>query len=160
MTVPYYADDLVTLYHGDSVMIERSLGPLPAVAGKTPAQATTDLQNAGLTVIVSDTREFSDTVPDGNVSSLSVKTEVVRPGDTVTLVLSKGPELVAVPTVTGMTLTKANNALEAAGFKVIIITELPREFWDEPRLSKVTRQSVAGGTKIAKGSTVKIYGRL
>lgn len=147
-----------TLYHGDSVVIERSLGPIPVVAGKTPAEATTDLQNAGLTVIVSETREFSDTVPDGNVSSLSLKAGVIRPGDTVTLVLSKGPELIAVPTVTGMTIKKANDALVAAGFEVIIITELPREFWDVS-LSTVIRQSVAGGTKIAKGSTVKIYGK-
>ena len=147
-----------TLYHGDSVVIERSLGPVPVVSGKTAAEATTDLQNAGLVVVVSDTREFNDTVPDGKVSSLTVNPGIVRPGDTVTIVLSKGPELFPVPDVVGLTIKKANDALVNAGFKVVIITTLPREFWDV-NLSTVKRQSVEPGTKLTKGSTVKIYGK-
>ncbi len=146
-----------TLYRGDSVIIERSLGPVPVVVGKTAAEATTDLQNAGLTVVVSDTREFSDTVPDGKVSSVTIAPGVVRPGDRVTIVLSKGPELVAVPSVLGLTIKKANDALEAAGFKVIIITDIPREFWADSFAKAKTTNPVAG-TKIPKGSTVKIYG--
>ena len=146
-----------TLHRGDSVVIERSLGPVPVVTGKTAAEATSDLQNAGLVVVVSDTREFSDDVPDGKVSSLTVKPGVVRPGDTVTIVLSKGPELVAVPAVLGLTIKKANDALEAAGFKVIIITDIPREFWGDS-FAKAKQTSPAAGTKITKGSTVKVYG--
>ena len=146
-----------TLYHGDSVVIERSLGPVPVVTGKTAAEATTDLQNAGLVVVVSDTREFNDTVPDGKVSSLTVNPGVVRPGDTVTIVLSKGPELVEVPSVLGLTIKKANDALVAAGFKVIIITDIPREFWGDS-FAKAKRTNPAAGTKVAKGTTVKIYG--
>lgn len=146
-----------TLHRGDSVVIERSLGALPDVEGKSAAEATTDLQNAGLTVVVSDTREFSDDVPDGKVSSLTVAPGVVRPGDTVTLVLSKGPELVEVPSVLGLTIKKANDVLEAAGFKVLIITDIPREFWAD-NFAKAKSTSPAAGTKIPKGSTVKIYG--
>ncbi len=146
-----------TLHRGDSVVIERSLGPVPVVTGMTAAEATSDLQNAGLVVVVSDTREFSDDVPDGKVSSLTVNPGVVRPGDTVTIVLSKGPELVEVPAVLGLTIKKANDALEAAGFKVIIITDIPREFWGDS-FAKAKRTSPAAGTKITKGSTVKIYG--
>jgi beta-lactam-binding protein with PASTA domain len=127
------------------------------VSGKTAAEATTDLQNAGLVVVVSDTREFNDTVPDGKVSSLTVNPGVVRPGDTVTVVLSKGPELVEVPSVLGLTIKKANDALTAAGFKVIIITDIPREFWGD-NFAKAKRTNPVAGTKIAKGTTVKIYG--
>ena len=146
-----------TLHHGDSVVIIASIGPLPVVEGLTASEATTLLQNAGLTVSVSDTREFSDTVPDGKVSSMTVPTGVVRPGDSVTLVLSKGPELVEVPSVLGLTIKKANAALEAAGFKVIIITDIPRDFWGDS-FAKAKRTDPAAGTKIPKGSTVKIYG--
>lgn len=146
-----------TLHHGDSVVIESSVGPLPSVAGLTPAEATTALQNAGLTVTISDTREFSDEVPDGKVSSLTTAPGVVRPGDSVTLVLSKGPELVAVPATLGMTIKQANGALVAAGFKVIIITDIPRDFWGDS-FAKAKRTDPAAGTKIPKGTTVKIYG--
>lgn len=146
-----------TLHHGDSVVITASIGPLPVVEGLTASEATTLLQNAGLTVSVSDTREFSDNVPDGKVSSMTVPTGVVRPGDSVTLVLSKGPELVEVPSVLGLTIKKANAALEAAGFKVIIITDIPRDFWGDS-FAKAKRTDPAAGTKIPKGSTVKIYG--
>ena len=147
-----------TLHHGDAVVLERSLGPVPVVTGKTAAEAATALQAVGLTVVVSETRQYSDTVPDGKVITATVNPGVVRPGDTVTLVISKGPELIEVPNVVGMTIKKANDALVNAGFQVIIITELPREFWDV-NLSTVKKQSVDGGTKIAKNSTVKIYGK-
>ncbi|MFM6968155.1 MAG: Stk1 family PASTA domain-containing Ser/Thr kinase [Microbacteriaceae bacterium] len=147
-----------TLYHGDAVVLERSLGPVPVVTGKTAAEATTALQNVGLTVVVSETRQYSDTVPDGKVISATVTPGVVRPGDTVSLVISKGPELIEVPNVVGMTIKKANDTLVSAGFQVIIITELPREFWDV-NLSTVKKQSVDAGTKVAKNSTVKIFGK-
>ena len=145
------------LHHGDSVVITSSLGAIPSVMGMSASEATTTLQNAGLTVKVSDTREFNDTVPDGKVSSVTVPSGIVRAGDSVTLILSKGPELVEIPAVLGMTIKKASAALEAAGFKVIIITDIPREFWGDS-FAKAKRTDPAAGTKVKRGSTVKIYG--
>jgi serine/threonine-protein kinase len=146
-----------TLHHGDSVVVVKSLGPLPVVAGLTAAEATTMLQDSGLVVALSDVREFNDTVADGLVSSMTVPDGIVRPGDKVTLVLSKGPELVEVPSVLGLTIKRANAELVAAGFKVIIITDIPRDFWGDS-FAKAKRTDPTAGTKIPKGTTVKIYG--
>jgi serine/threonine-protein kinase len=146
-----------TLHRGDSVVITRSVGSLPAVSGKTVSDATTDLQNAGLTVAVSDSREFSLTVPDGKVSSLSVRTGVVRPGDTVTLVLSKGPEMIVIPNVIGMTIQKASDTLTAAGFAITVITDAAPSAWGS---AKVTSTYPNGGATAPRGSTVKIFGTI
>lgn len=146
-----------TLHRGDSVVITRSVGSLPNVTGKTVSDATTDLQNAGLTVTVSDSREFSLTVPDGKVSSLAVRTGIVRPGDTVTLVLSKGPEMIAIPNVIGMTIQKASDTLTAAGFAITVITDAAPSAWGS---AKVTSTYPNGGATAPRGSTVKIFGTL
>jgi serine/threonine-protein kinase len=146
-----------TLHRGDSVVIARSVGTVPDVTGKTVSEATTDLQNAGLTVAVSDSREFSLAVPDGNVSSTSVRTGVVRPGDTVTLVLSKGPEMLLIPNVVGMTIQRASDTLTAAGFAITVITDIAPSSWST---AQVTSTYPNGGLKAPRGSTVKIFGTL
>ena len=146
-----------TLHRGDSVVIARSVGAVPDVTGKTVSDATTALQNAGLTVAVSDSREFSLTVPDGNVSSISVRTGIVRPGDTVTLVLSKGPEMLLIPNVVGMTIQRASDTLTAAGFAITVITDIAPSSWST---AQVTSTFPNGGVKAPRGSTVKIFGTL
>jgi len=146
-----------TLHRGDSVVIARSVGAVPDVTGKTVSDATTALQNAGLTVAVSDSREFSLTVPDGNVSSISVRTGIVRPGDTVTLVLSKGPEMLLIPNVVGMTIQRASDTLTAAGFAITVITDIAPSSWST---AQVTSTYPNGGVKAPRGSTVKIFGTL
>jgi serine/threonine-protein kinase len=146
-----------TLHRGDSVVIARSVGAVPDVNGKTVSKATTELQNAGLTVAVSDSREFSLTVPDGKVSSLSVRTGVVRPGDTVTLVLSKGPEMIVIPNVMGMTIQIASDTLTGAGFAITVISDAAPSEWGS---AKVTSTYPNGGTTAPRGSTVKIFGTL
>lgn len=145
------------LHHGDSVTIASSLGAIPDVSGLSVAKATAKLEAVGLVVTVSDTREFSDDVPEGKVSSVSSSRGTVRPGDTVSVVLSKGPEMIAVPATLGLTIKDANDALIAAGFEVIIITDIPREFWDDS-FAKAKNTSPAAGSEAPKGSTVTLYG--
>jgi serine/threonine-protein kinase len=72
-------------------------------------------------------------------------------GDTVTLTLSKGPEMVQVPDVTGQNVDDAKKALEAAGFQVEEDRGLLGLFGDT-----VKGQSVKGGDKAPKGSTITI----
>ena len=96
-------------------------------------------------------------MPDGKVSSLAVRTGIVRPGDTVTLVLSKGPEMIAIPNVIGMTIQKASDTLTAAGFAITVITDAAPSAWGS---AKVTSTYPNGGATAPRGSTVKIFGTL
>ena len=73
----------------------------------------------------------------------------VGEGDTVTLTLSKGPEMVEVPDVVGDSVDDAKPELEGAGFKVEEDRGLLGLFGD-----KVKSQSVDGGDTAPKGSTI------
>ena len=59
-------------------------------------------------------------MPKGSVISQSPRDGTLFKGDTVTLVLSKGPVLVDVPNVVGQQVDQARQALEAIGFKVTV----------------------------------------
>ena len=72
-------------------------------------------------------------------------------GDTVTLTLSKGPEMVEVPDVVGDSVDDARKALEGAGFQVDEGRGLLGLFGDT-----VKKQSVDGGDMAPKGSKITI----
>jgi serine/threonine-protein kinase len=72
-------------------------------------------------------------------------------GDTVTLTVSKGPELVEVPSVVGATVDDATKLLEESGFKVKEDRGLLGLFGDT-----VKSQSVDAGEQAPKGSTITI----
>ncbi|MCB9390791.1 MAG: PASTA domain-containing protein [Acidimicrobiia bacterium] len=86
---------------GEAVQLVVSDGPepvdIPAVAGKSESEAVIAMDNIGVETTI--TREFSDTVASGVVVRVSADGETVVPGDTVTLVVSKGPDLVTVPSL-------------------------------------------------------------
>jgi len=95
-------------------------------------------------------QEWSDTVPKGRVITQSPATGTLFQGDLVTLVVSKGPEMIAVPDVFGKQEGEARSILEAAGFAVKI-----DRFAGGP-FGTVTQQSVPGGTQAPKGSTITL----
>jgi beta-lactam-binding protein with PASTA domain len=90
--------------------------PVPDVTGKTEADATRALEDAGLSV--GDVGEAADPdVEPGTVLSQDPAAgEKVDEGSTVGLTLSSGPATAKVPDVTGMTEAEAESALEDAGF--------------------------------------------
>ncbi|MEU5423810.1 PASTA domain-containing protein, partial [Streptomyces sp. NPDC020667] len=123
---------------------------VPKVQGMTVAAATSTLEDKGLKVEVSDTQVYSD-VAKGSVAAQSPGDgEQLAKGDTVTLTVSKGKEMVTVPDVTGKSEAAAKQALTSAGFKVSV----DRPFFF-PRDS-VDSQSVKGGDQAAKGDTITI----
>lgn len=109
------------------------------------------LKKKGLKVEVTDT-EFSDDVPAGRIISQAPTSGVLYKGDTVELVVSKGPELVTVPSVRYLSTEKAVERLEALGFKVkkerASIYLSGQVAWD-------TRPG--SGARARKGSTVVLY---
>jgi serine/threonine-protein kinase len=93
----------------------------------------------------------SSEVPEGNVmSSEPAAGTSLDPGSTVTIVVSTGPELVAVPDVSGLSETDAVAALEDAGFSVDVQSE---NSFDVPE-SGVIRTEPAADESRPRGSTV------
>ncbi|MEU6592048.1 Stk1 family PASTA domain-containing Ser/Thr kinase [Streptomyces sp. NPDC046881] len=124
---------------------------VPDVTGDDVDSARQELTDAGLKVKIAAGRINSE-YDAGQVAAQSPdEGSRAAEGDTVTLTLSKGPEMIEVPDVTGDSVDDAHEALEAAGFEVDEDRGLLGLFGDT-----VKKQSVAGGDKAPKGSTITI----
>jgi serine/threonine-protein kinase len=140
---------------GSEVIIVVSAGPasvtVPNVVGQDQVAATQTL--ASQSFRVQKTTQPSSTVPVGTVISTNPApgTEV-RKGDSVTIVVSTGPEQVPVPNVVGQTQAGATGTLQALDFKVSVQTVASTP----ANAGKVIAQSPTGGSTAPKGSTVTI----
>ncbi|SDN84955.1 serine/threonine protein kinase [Streptomyces sp. cf386] len=124
---------------------------IPDVTGGSLADARAELQEAGLKVKVASARVNSE-FDAGQVARQSpADGGQAAEGDTVTLTLSKGPEMIEVPDVVGDSVDDAKAELEAAGFQVDEDRGLLGLFGDT-----VKKQSVDGGETAPKGSTITI----
>ena len=124
---------------------------VPDVTGEDLADAKADLEDAGLTVKVASARINSEYDKGQVAAQTPAGDSQAADGDMVTLTLSKGPEMVEVPDVTGDSVDDAHKALEGAGFKVDEDRGLLGLFGDT-----VKNQSVKGGQTAPKGSTITI----
>jgi beta-lactam-binding protein with PASTA domain/tRNA A-37 threonylcarbamoyl transferase component Bud32 len=109
------------LPRGEVVPLVVSLGPAPRTVPDVADGATYDAVAAeleALQLVPVRAEAFSDTVPAGAVISLSepAGTEVPRDSQ-ITVTVSKGPDLVGVPDLRGMTLAEAESALQGAGLQ-------------------------------------------
>jgi len=141
------------LRRGTAVTIVVSKGRQPIdvtdYTGKPADQAVAALTDAGLRVDATK-QEFSTDVRKGSVISQNPSTGTLFRGDQVTLVVSKGPEMVSVPNVQGKQLRQARKILEDAGFQVRVENFMGGLF------GTVRSQSPAGDAKAPKGSTVTL----
>jgi serine/threonine-protein kinase len=141
---------------GSTVNAVVSAGALPDVTGLPVDEAREILQDAGVTGVVGGDGAFSDTVPEGYVVEVSLPAGATpRPGDTLTLIVSRGPELVMVPDLVGETIADAKDILEGLGFEVEVRSEFPESDWDRS-FARVTSLSPSSGQEIAKGALVII----
>ncbi|MEZ5187894.1 MAG: Stk1 family PASTA domain-containing Ser/Thr kinase [Microbacterium sp.] len=144
-------------FEGSTVSFEVSAGAIPDVSGRSVGDATSALAAVRLSVTTDE--EYSDDVAEGKVIRVTESESPVRPGDTVTLVVSKGPEPIEIPSdVVGSTIRDAVDTLEALGFKVnagIEDGDLPLGFryWD---VYKVRATNPKAGTSAPKGSTITL----
>ncbi len=124
---------------------------IPDVAGDSVEDATAALEDEGLKVEIASEQVNSE-YDKGLVAEMSPGAgKQVGAGDTVTLTLSKGPEMIEVPDVVGDSVDDATRKLEDAGFEVDEDRGLLGLFGDE-----VKGQSVDGGETAPKGSTITI----
>ncbi|MFC9737333.1 Stk1 family PASTA domain-containing Ser/Thr kinase [Streptomyces noursei] len=123
---------------------------VPNVVGSAREDAAASLRQAGFRVQFADQPVFSPQDKDAVARQSPGAGTTLGKGDTVTLTLSKGPEMVTVPDVGGKNTADATKALTALGFKVEV---------DKPFLfpqDSVASQSVAAGDQAPKGSTITI----
>jgi eukaryotic-like serine/threonine-protein kinase len=142
---------------GSHVRLEVSSGPeqvkVPGVVGKDSADAHSELLQAGLKY--TDQQEFSDTVAQGKViSQTPVGGDQVDKNSQVVLTISKGPNLIDVPDVTGLTEAEATGRLQSAGLKV---QAKSLDVTDQAQNGLVARQRPQPQTKLKPGRTVVIY---
>ncbi len=139
---------------GSAVRIVVSRGApveVPDVSGSSVADATSELEQAGLKVKFASGRVNSEFDKGLVAEQAPGAGKQVGQGDTVTLTLSKGPVMVEVPDVVGDSVDEATQRLKDAGFEVEEDRGLLGLFGDEVR-----SQSVDGGDTAPKGSTITI----
>ncbi len=141
------------LKRGAAVALVVSKGPQPVpvqdFTGKPADQAVKALEAAGLTVDASK-EQYDDTVPKGSVISQAPSTGTLHQGDQVTLVVSKGPELFAVPDVQGKQEDEARKILKDAGFDVKVDRFMGGIF------GTVRSQDPGAGSKQPKGTVITL----
>jgi serine/threonine-protein kinase len=130
-----------------------SAGPAPRVvpgglAGATWETAAAAISETGLQPARADA--FSDSVPAGQVIGTEPGggAEVAR-GSTVTVSVSKGPDLVTVPSLRGVTIEVAAGQLESLGLEVFL----------EGRYRpgrKVLATDPDAGTQVRRGTSVRV----
>jgi len=117
--------------------------------GKPADDAVKALTDAGLEVDATEQKNDA-TVPKGAVISQSPASGTLYRGDKVTLVVSKGPELVKVPDVQGKQEKEAVKILEDAGFQVKVDRFMGGIF------GTVRSQNPAAGSEQPKKTTITL----
>ncbi|MGN6576496.1 MAG: Stk1 family PASTA domain-containing Ser/Thr kinase [Nocardioides sp.] len=142
------------LKRGAAVDLVVSKGPkpirVPDFTGKDADKARTKLTALGL--VVKETREHHDSVPEGDVITQSPNSGTLRRGDEVTLTVSTGPVLVKVPNLTAVGVEEATRRLEELGFAVN--TEHGGTYLG---LGYVSGADPDFGTMQPKGSTITLF---
>ncbi|BFP55840.1 Stk1 family PASTA domain-containing Ser/Thr kinase [Streptomyces sp. CMC78] len=136
---------------------------VPSLLGQTQKTAEQRLSDEGLGLKGVD-RVFSDTVERGSVvSSEPASGARIRGNGSVTLVVSRGPEIVRVPDVVGSSLADARRALKKVGLAPGMVT---KEFSEDVARGEVIRTDPRAGTDrnpdtavalvVSKGAPVEV----
>jgi serine/threonine-protein kinase len=140
---------------GTAISLVVSTGPAPRTvpaiaAGSDPAAACAPIEAVQLGCELVE--QFDDAVPAGQVIGTDPAggAEVAR-DSTVRVLVSKGPELIAVPDVTGATVEEAAAQLEASGLTVSGVTGNPR--------GRVLATDPPAGEQVPRGTGIVIFAR-
>lgn len=134
-----------------SVMISSGEGNIevPSVVGYSQEEAMSMIKNAGFEVNIQ--QEYSDSIPQGKVIRQNPEARTKgNKGDTISIWISRGSELVSIPGVVNYTQDEATNALTRAGFGVNVVTEESSSV----EAGRVIRQSATGQAQA--GTTITI----
>ncbi|MDO8392305.1 MAG: PASTA domain-containing protein [Actinomycetota bacterium] len=147
-----------TVTKGTTVQVVLSQGPnpqpVPDLTGQTFEEATATLTAAGFGITKGDD-VFSASVAAGMVAEQDPAVGgSVQPGDPVTVKLSKGPEMVALPDPTGLNHEGLVAALQSAGFTVGKVTGSASKGFLRYQVNGVV---AAAGATFPRGTIVEIF---
>lgn len=152
---PVACIDGCEVFEGDTASLVVSLGEIPDVAGQSVGDATGTLNERELQVNPDSEFVYSDRVDRDRVIAIADRPDGGNwlPGDTITLIVSLGPELFEVPNVVGMTRDAAKNALDEAGFAFEY-----NSLWDVvlDGATRVEAQEPEAGERAERGSSVSM----
>ncbi|WP_326556727.1 Stk1 family PASTA domain-containing Ser/Thr kinase [Micromonospora sp. NBC_01796] len=140
---------------GSTITLTLSLGPeryqVPDVLGKTFDLAQADLEQAKLQVTKGPDR-YDENLPAGVVTAIdpAVGAEV-KPGDKVTVTVSKGRAPLSVPNLVGKNINDARAELQ----RLELVPVEQYEDSDKPK-DQVTGQTPPNGTGVEKGAEIKL----
>lgn len=125
---------------------------VPDVTGMSVEQATTAITEAKL-VAGGTVEAFDDTVPVGQVAGTDPAIgTAVKPGSSISILISKGPEPVPVPDVEGMKSAAAQKQFAAAGLQV----EIKEKYSEKIPKGEVISVTPAAGTVVNSGTAVSL----
>ncbi len=126
---------------------------VPNLQGMDIKEATDKLNELDLKIAVAG-RNFSDEVEkDLIISQEPAADQTVKTGREIAVVLSKGPEMVAVPNVVGLTQSDAEIQLRNAS---LVLGSVAQNYDDRYAQGMVVSQSPSPGGEAAKGSKVNL----
>lgn len=127
---------------------------VPDVSNKPIAEARSELQAAGFT-IVTETEVYNPDVEAGNVVSTDPAAGVqAAKGSSVNITISKGTEQVTVPDLRGMSADEAQRVLASYGLNG---QQGDAVFSDDVEENRVAQQDIAAGTTAYKGDTITFH---
>ena len=141
------------------ISVTVSAGPeiisMPSVVGWEYIKALVELQNMGLKVPIPEYETHEEIPSNHIISHTPLEGTVMRPGDKVQLIVSKGPaeKLEAVPLFVGQTEEWARNK---ADLQNLVIDEVFHVWSSEYEAGVVVDQSVAAYTEVAQGTKINL----
>jgi serine/threonine-protein kinase len=116
--------------------------PVPDLAGRTVREASTLLEDRGLTLRVDENRRVHPTIPEGHIAQQDPPAGVIarRPRG-VKVWVSLGPQATVVPDLTGQTERTAQLRLQQDGLAVAGVSEV--------RLAELPADSIVAQTPVA-----------
>jgi serine/threonine-protein kinase len=140
---------------GSELSLVISLGPdvseVPDLSEMSESEALRLISDEGFRPDIQ--REYNSEVPDGTVFRQSPEAgAMASPGTVITIVVSRGTQLVRVPDIVGQSRQNATSTLSGAGFKV----KVTEEYHDTIAAGTVISQSPDGGVSLDAGATVTI----
>jgi serine/threonine protein kinase/beta-lactam-binding protein with PASTA domain len=140
---------------GGTITLTLSLGPevykVPDIAGKEWDLAQVDLQ--AMKLVGNRAEKFDDAVPVGYVVDTDPKIGTqVKPQQTITVYVSKGPNPVKVPLVVGKQLEQAKSDIAKVKIQLGKVEEVES---DKPK-GEVVSQSIGDGNSVADGMVMDL----
>ncbi len=149
--------DGCTAFAGDTATLSVSVGPVPGVRGMSVGDATSTLNGVDLQVSGERIEDWSSEIAEGGVLGIADRPNggSWRPGETVTLIVSKGPQPVAVPDVIGMSIREAVDAINGAGLQAYTDVPDTLALWDVYKVREIAPEV---GTLQRPGTQITITG--